>query len=114
VEFVASALVVALEQRGLYWGDCLDEVLVSAEAQFAAVVVRRKVVGESEVARGSVEVREGVAALGPIPGSRFGWRMDPGDADSQGAEAGIEGTPLVVPHGAVEKLARVAWAQEGG
>lgn len=69
-------------------------------------------VDESELARGSVEAQEVLAA--PIHGSRFGWHMDLGDADSQGAEAGVEGTPLVVLHVVVNKVVQVAWAQEEG
>lgn len=76
-------------------------------------VVRGKVVGESELARGTVDVREVVAALGPIHGSRFGWCMDLGDADSQGAGVGVEDRPLVGPHVVVNKLVQVVWAQEG-
>ena len=85
---------------------------MKAEARSAAVV--GKVVDVSEVPRGTVEVREVVAALGPVHDSQYGWRMYLGDADSQGVDAGGEGTPLVVLHAVVNKLTRVAWAREGG
>ncbi len=85
-----------------------------AGARSAAMVVRGKVVDESELCRGTVEVREVVAALGLIHGSRYGWRMNLGGADSQGADAVVEDMMSVVPHAAVNKLVRVAWAREGG
>ena len=71
-------------------------------------------VDEGEMSRGTVEVREVVAALGPIHGSRYGCRMNLADADSQGADAGVEDMLLVVPHAAVNKLVQVAWVREGG
>lgn len=43
-----------------------------AEARSAAMVVRGKVVDESELSRGTAEVREVVAALGPIHDSQYG------------------------------------------
>ena len=86
-----------------------------AEARSVAMVVRGKVVDESELSRGSVEVRKVVAAaLAPIHGSQCGWCMNLGDASSQGADDEVEDTLLVVPHAAVNKLVRVAWVQEGG
>lgn len=85
-----------------------------AEARSAAMVVRGKVVDESELSRGTAEVREVVAALGSIHDSQYGWRMNPGDGDSQGAGAEVEDMLLVGPHAAVDKAVQVAWAREGG
>lgn len=74
---VVSALVVALDHCGLCWDDCLevrsDEGLVRVEVRCADAVVQGKFLDESEVLRGTVEVREAVGPeLGPIHDSRFG------------------------------------------